>query len=230
MKNHHKGMAQHLIIIIVVFATLVIGGGVYFYSSRSNTEVLGNETESYFSDKVSDMFERGVPLECSSEINNAEGSVKAVYYFDNQNEQVRVEMEVFDTSSGTTINTVSIIKDEWNYFWDNLANEDGMKVKFDEEEDSILPSDDSTLEDSEMEFDFVCKDWKVDPRKFDLPADKSFKDLSNMMNGFDSMLDAPADSNSGSEPDYGASLDNLCDVCNFLPDGPEKTECLNSCQ
>ena len=56
-------------------------------------------------------------------------------------------------------------------------NKDGMKVTFDEEEDSILPDDDFALDDVDPEFDFVCKDWKVDPRTFDLPEDKSFKDL-----------------------------------------------------
>ena len=230
MIHHRRGVAQSLIVIIIVLAIFVVGGGIYFLNSRVSSERFDNGPESYFSDKVSDMFKRGVPLECSSEVTNAEGSLKAVYYFDNQNEMVRVEMEMVDNNSGSTVNTVSIIRDEWNYFWDDVMNKDGMKVKFDKEEDSILPDEDFTLEDVDPEFNFVCKNWKVDPRAFDIPKDKSFKDLSDMTGGFDGLLDSSSDSSTSPEPDYGGGMQNLCEVCNFLPVGPEKTECLNSCQ
>lgn len=225
MKNFSKGFSTNIIIIIIL-AVVVIGGGIYFLSSQLSSENIGNKNESYFSDKVADMFEKGKPLECSSEVGDVESSIKAVYYFDNQNKMVRVEMEALNKATGSTTNTVSIIKDSWNYFWDDLMNKDGMKIKFDENEDSILPTENLTLEDSDMKFDFVCKDWKVDSSKFDLPKDKSFKDLSGMMEG----LNISTDSSSNSSADMpGISLDNLCEMCNLLPEGPDKTECLESC-
>jgi hypothetical protein len=225
MKNFNKGFSQNIIIIIVL-AVLVIGGGFYFFSNQFSSENLDGKEESYFSDKVTDMFKKGKPLECSAEVDNLEGYMKAVYYFDNQNKMVRVEMQMLDKNTGSTTNTVSIIKDSWNYFWDDLMNKDGMKIKFDENEDSILPTEDLTLEDSDLKLDFVCKNWKVDSSKFDLPKDKSFKDLSGMMDNLNTLPNNSSNSDSDSSD---ISLDNLCEMCNFLPDGPEKIDCLNNC-
>jgi hypothetical protein len=218
MKNLNRGFSQN-IIIIAALAVLVIGGGFYLLSSGK----IDNKEESYFSDKVTDMFKKEKPLECSTEIDNLEGQIKAVYYFDNQNEMVRIEMEILDKSTGLTTNTVSIIRDSWNYFWDDLMNKDGMKIKFDENEDSISPTENPALEDSDLKFDFVCKSWKVDSSKFDLPKDKSFKDLSGIMDN----LPASSFDNDSYSPDI--SLDNLCEICNLLPDGPEKIDCLEAC-
>jgi len=218
MKNLNKGFSLNIIIVIVL-AVLVVGGGIYFIN-QSNDD---SKEESYFSDKITDMFEKGKPLECSAEVNNEEGQIKAVYYFDNENKMVRVEMEIIDKGTGLTTNTVSIIRDSWNYFWDDLMNKDGMKIKFDEEKDSINPTENPSLEDSDLKFDFVCKKWKVDSTKFDLPKDKSFRDLSGMM---DNLNISPSDSSSDSA---NISLDNLCEVCNLIPDGPDKDDCLSNC-
>ncbi len=225
MKNFNKGFSQTVIIIIVLIF-LIIGGGFYFLNKHNNPESLDGKEESYFSDKITDMFEKGKSLECSAEVNNLEGHMKAVYYFDNQNKMVRVEMEIFDKNTALTTNTVSIIKDSWNYFWDDLMNKDGMKIEFDEEKDSILATENFTLEDSDLKFDFICKDWKVDSSKFDLPKDKSFKDLSMVMDELNVSPNNPSipDSNSSN-----TSFDNLCEVCNFLPDGPDKMDCLSAC-
>ncbi len=225
MKNSNKGFSQNIIIIIIL-AVLVIGGGVYFFSNQFSSENLDGKEESYFSDKVTDMFQKEEPLKCYTEINNLEGHIKAVYYFDNQNKMVRVEIEMLDKSTGLTTNTVSIIREGWNYFWDDLMNKDGMKIKFDENEDSILPTENVDLEDSDLKFDFVCSDWKVDSSKFDLPKDKSFKDLSGMM---DSLDISPNNSSNPNSDLPNISLDNLCEMCNFLPDGPDKIDCLVDC-
>ncbi len=225
MKNSNKGFSQNIIIIIIL-AVLIIVGGVYFLSNQFDSESLEGKKESYFSDKVTDMFKKEKPLKCSTEVNSLEGHIKAVYYFDNQNKMVRIEMEMLDKNTGLTTNTVSIIKDSWNYFWDDLMNKDGMKIKFDENEDSILPGEDLELEDSDLKFDFVCEDWKVDSSKFDLPKDKSFKDLSGMMDGLDA---SPSNSSNINSDLPNISLDNLCEMCNFLPDGPDKVDCLNDC-
>jgi hypothetical protein len=225
MKNLNKGMGQNFIIIIVL-AVLVIGGGIYFLSGQSSSERLVNKKESYFSDKVAEMFKQEKPLECSSEVNDLGGSLKAVYYFDNQNKMVRVEMEMLNKENGLTTKTVSIIKEGWNYFWDDLMNKDGMKIKFDENEDSILPTENLALKDSDLKFDFVCKSWQVEASKFELPKDKSFKDLSEMMNGFNNSSGLPANLESGKAD---SPLSNLCQMCDLLPEGPDKVDCLNSC-
>lgn len=225
MKNFKEGLGKN--IIIIVLGLLVVGVGLYLLKGLGSGD-LGKKEFSYFSNRAVDMFEKGRPLVCSSEVNDLEGSIKAVYYFDNQNKKVRTDMEILNKSDGLTISTSSIIKDGWNYFWDDVMNKDGMKVKFDEETDSFLPQD-SLNEFSDQEFDFICKDWRVDPSKFELPKDKSFKDLSGITEGLEFLPDTSFDSGLGDGSLPFQLDDNLCEICNFLPDGPEKIECLQSC-
>lgn len=224
MKNANKGLAP-VFIIIIILGVLVTGGGVYFLSKDSNS--ISKDTskeESYFSGKISDMFKNGKSLTCSTKVDNPESSVNAVYYFDNVNKLVRVDMQVVTKSSGSTINTVSIVKDNWNYFWDDLTNKDGMKIKFDESQAKEVKSDKENISiDMNKEFDFVCKSWIVDSTKFDLPKDKSFKDLSDIMNQFSNFA-APQPGKSNS------TTSNYCNLCNMIPEGSEKNNCLSSCK
>jgi hypothetical protein len=47
-----------------------------------------------------------------------------------------------------------------------------------------------------------------------------------MMDNLDTL---PSDSFNSDSDLPNISLDNLCEMCDFLPDGPEKIDCLNDC-
>ena len=171
-----------------------------------------------FSGSVLDIFAKKKPLKCEVEIDNLEGSVKMTYYFDNNGEKFRAESEIINKSSGESFLSVGIFKDDWYYFWDDITNTDGMKTKILEEDNYHENEGDYSSIDIEEEFNFNCVDWKVDTSLFDLPADKSFKDLTEIFTDLD-FINTPNDVNGV----------DTCSYCEMIPDGPEREECLLSC-
>lgn len=206
-------------------------------SSEENSSLENdNGEESYFSSSVAEMFKEGKPLECSAEMSDTYAKINAVYYFDNKNERVRVEMKTIDKEQGLEINSVSIIKDDWNYFWDDLTNKDGMKINMKEGDEDLSSEgleDEDELVDMDEVFDFKCKSWKVDNSKFDLPKDKNFKDLSNLMNTFNQGdLNIPGNSNQEVEVENSFNMQDvdLCAYCEMIGEAEAKQDCLNSCK
>jgi len=198
-------------------------------------ESLDNE-ESYFSSSVIDMFKKEKPLQCSVEIENEEATMSAVYYFDNKGERIRVEMNTVDKGQGMRFNSVSIIKDGWNYFWDDLMNKEGMKMKLEEGETEDEAGDEIKQDTVDMDevFDFKCKSWNIDDSKFDLPNDKTFKDLSSLMNGFNPSVQTPANQSNSTNPSaeipaVGEKID-VCSYCDMIQGVEARQECLNSCR
>ncbi|MFA6325173.1 MAG: hypothetical protein WCX46_03025 [Candidatus Paceibacterota bacterium] len=219
MKNTNRGLAS-VFIIIIILGVLVVGGGIYFLNKNSNSILEDNsKEESYFSENAADMFKKDKPIECSSKASTPEGSVESLFYFDSQNKMVRVEMKIVNNNNPISSNTTSIIRDGWNYFWDDLMNKDGMKVKLEEGEDISSSIQENVSADLGKDFNFVCKIWKVDSSKFELPKDKNFKDLSNLG---DDLLNSSNLNN--------VSNTDLCNMCNMIPTGDEKNECLKSCK
>ena len=45
----------------------------------------------------------------------------------------------------------------------------------------------------------------------------------------DNLNALPNDSFNSNSDSPNISLDNLCEICNFLPEGPEKIDCLSDC-
>lgn len=196
-------------------------------------ESLDNE-ESYFSSSVEEMFKKGKSLQCTVDIEDEEATMSAVYYFDNKNERVRVEMKAVGKGEGMSFNSTSIIRDDWTYFWDDLMNKDGMKMKMDDESDESYDSNDNTPSTKD-EFDFKCKSWKVDSSKFDIPKDKSFKDISDMNNQFNNLGNSNPSLNNNQANDLPSvsnsvpSID-VCSYCEMIPAGEDRDECLTSCK
>lgn len=219
---------QLSLLIVFVGLTLALAGCGRQASNNqpatTNNDVTGNQEESYFSEKVADMFKKGQPLECRTEIETTEGATTAVYYFDNVGQRVRVDMKMVAKENGVTINTTSITKEGWNYFWDDLMNKDGMKVKLDQEAEAGANT--KSPVDSEEKFEFRCRPWQVENNKFELPADKNFKDLSNLgqIGGT-----VPAAATVPANVQATGETPNICSFCDMLPEGPERAECLSSC-
>ncbi|PKM91317.1 hypothetical protein CVU82_01820 [Candidatus Falkowbacteria bacterium HGW-Falkowbacteria-1] len=188
--------------------------------------------ESYFSKSVEDLFAEGKPLQCSATVESGEGSVVMNYYFDNNGKKLRVESQTLNKASNLNINSVSILDDNWYYFWDDLTNKDGMKMKVEENQENVKDKniDENNNFDMKEEFDFKCKSWKVDSSMFDLPKDKTFKDLTSLMNGFGTNAPTINNEQSGTAPSFGnGNSVDACSYCNMLPAGSDRDECLDAC-
>lgn len=218
-------MKSYKIYVVLGAIVIVIGALVYFLPNITGDKSPYLAEESYFSESVVEMMKKDKPLECSTKMENQESAIEAVYYFDNKNEKVRVDMQVVSKDGGVNINTTSIIRDGWNYFWDNLTNKDGMKIKV---EDYQNPEEVDYGVDVDEKFDFKCKSWRVDSSKFDLPSDKSFMDLSDLVEGFDDFSVTSGDYNN-LDSNMEADTFNPCDFCNLIPAGSERDDCLSSC-
>lgn len=196
-------------------------------AQKSDNNVLSEE-ESSFSGTALDLFKQKKPIQCTATFEDQEGIVEMTYYFDNKGEKFRVESSMINKYDATKINSYGILKDDWYYFWDDLTNTDGMKTKiFEEEGEDDYEAEETKDEndfDLEEKLDFKCKSWKVDDSFFDLPKDKSFKDLTDML-GDINLID------SGSTGSNSLNFDNtdLCSYCDMLPAGPERDECLEGC-
>jgi len=216
-----------LLLLILAFSLAACGRKDKGVDKGQNDEL--QEEMSYFSSSVIDLFKQKKPLKCTAEIESEEGSIKMTYYFDNKNEQFRVDSSSLSKYDNNEVNSFGILKDDWYYFWDDLMNVDGMKTKIFEEDDAeefeYSEEDDSGLNMDE-EFDFKCKSWKVDSSFFEIPQDKSFKDLSNFLESQNFTIPVSYDNNNSSP---GLNDLDLCSFCDMLPAGPERDECLASC-
>lgn len=196
--------------------------------AQKNDNEMPMDEESFFSGTALDLFNQKKPIQCTATFEDEEGVVEMTYYFDNKGERFRVESNILNKYDAGKINSYGILKDDWYYFWDDLTNTDGMKTKIFEEEDEDDYEEEDTKDendfDLEEEFDFKCKSWKVDDSFFELPKDKSFKDLTDML-GDINLID------SGSSDPAGLDFNNtdFCSYCDMLPAGPERDECLEGC-
>lgn len=226
-------MKKHQLYLITGFLglTLLLAGCGQKGAKEEATEIKtgdNNQEESYFSEKVADMFKKGQPLECRTEMEDEEGILSAIYYFDNANERLRADMKMVNKENGITVNTVSITRDGWDYFWDDLMNKGGIKLKIEGTEAEVRAEANAEAPiDKEEKFEFRCRPWQVDASKFELPADKSFQDISNLGQINNAIPTIPGNNNS---MEMSGSIPDVCSFCGMIPEGPEKEECLNSCQ
>ncbi len=200
-------------------------------NTNLNEDIIIDVNEENFEENyeasIEEMFAKGKSFKCLVSQENPEGEMDFVYYIDGKKERFRTEARVTDKSQGLVINSVSIFKDNYNYFWDDLSNKDGMKMKIEEDDsDDEYYQDDSGIEDEEgldlnERFNLRCSSWKVDEDMFELPKDKSFKDMSELLDPFDAISELGAESD-GQDIDY-------CSFCDLIPAGSERDDCLSSC-
>jgi len=199
--------------------------------NNNQEEVQLNEEDLNFSGSVTDLLASKKSLKCVALIEEEGATVDMTYYFDNKGEKFRVNTKTIDNVSNKEYNSSAILKDGWYYFWDDTSNIDGMKTKAEEDNeeyedeyvDEFLDDEDDYGVDMDEEFDFDCQAWKVDNSVFELPSDKSFKDLSEL-NNFNFIDSMDQDSSYLNSEEF-----DLCSLCEMMPDGPDKDDCLSDC-
>lgn len=200
---------------------------------NGSEEVVIDSNEDDFEDyeaTIEEMFLKGKSLKCLMSDEGPEGKIDIVYYIDGKKERFRAESKITGNSHlGGVMNSVSILKDGYSYSWDDLINKDGIKFKIEEDEmdDEVYDNDfglEEEFEGSELDekFNLKCSSWRVNEKMFDLPKDKSFKDISDTSDSFDEMYDI------NSEADINSDMD-FCSFCILLPEGADRDECLSDC-
>lgn len=74
------------------------------------------------------------------------------------------------------------------------------------------PETQAKIESMQKEYEYSCSNWKIDNSKFEVPGDVEFVDMSAVMEDTEQMQQ------------------DICGVCEQLPEGEARQQCLESCQ
>ncbi len=131
-----------------------------------------------------ELLERDESLRCTSEQIDNGAFISSTYYFDNDNERLRMDSEVEVEAEDLHYNTSFIVKDNWAYMWGDLEVIPAFKIYL---EDSEEEHDEGL--DLEEELEFNCQSWSVDNSVFNLPVNVDFADMSDLLQQFQGMQD-----------------------------------------
>jgi hypothetical protein len=168
-------------IIIAIVALVLLTGGAYFIFAKNDTseptdmpESSDKDTGSIVDDIKDDVFtgslkaavEMGIPLKCTYSVGGIEyeGLIKG--------EQYKGQVSMPDGKTGNVV-----MKENCMYTWEESADQ-GMKICFTEEEESMWEQTDTT---GNIPGDYKCVPAVVTDSAFDLPTDVEFMDFESMM-------------------------------------------------
>ena len=217
---------KKLLIILVIIA--VVGGAVFgaykvlgfgdsesdmFQDIKEKVETVVNKEED-FSGSMVELMARGKSLKCTYKQTEEEDGVETegvIYVADNN---VRTEINVLDMEEGNEVRMDMILNGDWVYVWTS-AQVNGMKMKvvdLPEGEDFDANED---IADLEEEIDMKCRPWIKDNSKFEVPTDREFDDITELMEGFQGIdLDEAIEEG---EADAEAAREQLCAMCETAP-------------
>ncbi|KKS30535.1 MAG: hypothetical protein UV00_C0030G0001 [candidate division WWE3 bacterium GW2011_GWF1_42_14] len=213
------------IIGIVLLLILLLGGGYFGYktlkktstdidSSGSLTNQIkgeGQESESFFSGKITDLISLGKSVKCTYTMPEQKGTTGAGTFYVSGT-KMRGDSTI-TMSNNTSVESHIISIDGTMYMWSPVMPR-GYKIVVDKElldteNAADLPEEAKTLQES---FDYKCLPWIPDQSLFELPTDVEFVDLSELTK----TLEAPG------EPD------NACALCDLMESAEQKAQCLKS--
>ena len=182
-------------------------------NAEQNQKNDGNEEESFFG-SVQDLLTCGKSLKCVYSIDNERGKATGVIYVSGN--KIRSEVEIVE-NAGKKMEVDSIIADNWMYTWNSLMS-GGTKMNIKEmqsETGEDYSQNENEADKMREEMDYKCRPWIPDNSKFTVPSDVEFRDLTEMMQGFD--IDE-------AEENAGEASAKLCEMCEMLT-GEARNKC-----
>lgn len=219
-------MNKGVLIGIAVLLIVVAGVGSYMVISKSSD----NKAASTFSDKVptdetmsdnmvngklSDLLKLGQNYSCTFDHTDESGNnTSGTVYVASAGNKLRGD---FTFTGNSESYDAGVIRDEsYNYVWSSKFG--GFKTKISDENSDIFSSDDTaasvgSIEDADVDFD--CQRWTVNSSLFIPPSNIEFIDTEAMMEDLQS--------------DTSEAMEGLdCSVCDNVPTGPSKDQCLSA--
>jgi hypothetical protein len=211
---------KKLFTVLFVFGLLVLVAGLIVLSNQDNSltveksgdvsdtndtveEINENEEESFFG-SMQDLLTRGKSLKCTYNVADEDGEATGVIYVSGN--KIRSEVEITG-ETGEKMEVDSIITEDWMYTWNSFMP-GGTKMNI-KEMQSETGEDYSQDEEDKMreELDYKCRSWIPDNSKFVVPTDIEFRDMTEMMQGFD--MDEM-------EENVEEASAKLCEMCEML--------------
>lgn len=132
------------------------------------------------------------------------------------------QMEV-QTGEGAETMRMKMINDgEYFYQWSEETGQ-GSKMSLAEMEkwqeqgqEQASAQEQARMRNMQQEYEYKCSNWKVDESKFELPKNIQFTDLTKMMQETQQQVEQ--------------MRQDACAMCEQLPEGEAKQQCLQACQ
>ncbi|EKD99774.1 MAG: hypothetical protein ACD_22C00177G0002 [uncultured bacterium] len=213
------------IIGIVLLLILLLTGGYFGYKTLKKTSTgidnsdsltnqikgEGQESESSFSGKITDLITLGKSVKCTYATPEQEGTTGTgtIYV---SGTKMRGDSTI-TMSNNTSVESHFISMDNAMYTWSPLMPQ-GYKIVVDEEsldteEPGNIPEQAKALQES---FDYKCLPWIPDQSLFELPTDVEFVDLSELTK----TVETPGETG------------NTCALCDLMETEEQKAQCLKS--
>ncbi len=185
---------------------------------------VGNITGTIF-----DLSGLGQDYECTFSEDDEMGKIEGTVYVSGNKTRGDYKLSMADAAE-VTVHDIG--DEEWFYMWSSLDS-NGSKIKIGEmkritkagvDADAAAEgAEESASAPVDTSHEFNCVKWSVDESKFEIPSDIDFMDMTEVMIG------VVEESEGGIAEGV---QEEVCDVCNAIPDGETKDDCLteNNCQ
>ena len=134
---------------------------------------------------MQDLIARGKSLECTYNVTDEEGEeVSGIIYI--TDDKRCTEFEIINKETNEKIKMNSMHVGEWMYSWSSSSVE-GMKMNLKEMygDEKFEKYSQGETDSMKKKIDYRCQAWIVDNAKFTIPVDVDFKDMTEIMGGFD---------------------------------------------
>jgi len=207
--------------ILIATSTVLTGCGQTDDSALSGTKS-GNNGEMGVINEAKDLLGISNPQKCVGQ----DTDVITTIYTDG--DRSRYDIEGLAGSDLANDVMHSLNDGTWTYSWMD-SSDTGTKIKnsaieeiddedfWGEDEWYDEDMDEEWVEEDMDEPDIKCSDWRVDNKMFVPPSDVEFQDTGAMLNNVQDAFD---------EVNSEEYKESMRDICNILPDGSDKDDCL----
>lgn len=208
------------VVIAVVVVLLALGGFLYIKQGKtmpmmqggSGNEISDGSTIDSMKGTLQDLFAKNVPMECTftsvTEGVQSSGTVMV--------SGKKVRGEFIAIVAGKETSTSMIQDGEYAYMW-SADQTMGTKIKIDPAaqeaaKEAAAANNQQAFDMASQQAEYSCKPWVPNPGAFTPPTNIKFTDLSAMMEDSKKMMEGTQKA--------------PCSVCNQIPAGAERNECL----
>ncbi len=171
---------------IILAVLVVIGGGVYMYTSKDATPVVedagnlaGGTQPAGKKIPFSELLKQGGSYQCTVDQYVGDMTSKGTVFIDKD----RIRGEFSTTVQGMNVDTSMIVRDNFTYTWSSLMAGKGFKAKVVEVvggDAAVNTGTSGTYSFNASQIgDYDCKEWSVDESKFVLPTNVTFTEIKS---------------------------------------------------
>ncbi len=215
-------MNTKVLAVVIGVLILLLGIGGFFYLNRSSNKQMVKETSvnqektqnqqtsSLTQASIKSLLASKTPQECNFSDNSGAAKFTGTIFVANGKASGEFNIQA---PSGPIVS--HMVSDGTNaYVWTSMSKQ-GFKMALAEASSAAANNKNAGSPDVNKTFDFKCQNWSLDNSKFTLPTDITF-----------STFNMPNTSPAAGGPTTGSPA--ACSACNSVPEGAQRTACLQA--